>query len=80
MPSLGPKGNEVSEIKTISQVIEELASIKRAVGDLPVYMSKDDEGNAITEYYDYDVTYEDDEVTPLAVILYRGWEPLPGTE
>ena len=70
-------------IKTISEVIAELESIKDEVGDIPVYISKDDEGNAITEYCDYGYHYDEedeDEKHPLAVILYRGWSDLPGTE
>jgi hypothetical protein len=67
---------------TITEVIAELAQARADYGDLNVYISKDDEGNSITNYSDlgfhYDEDNDPDEETPVAVILYRGYEILPG--
>lgn len=63
----------------ISEVIQELNDAHRLYGDLDVFISKDDEGNAITNYSDLSYHYgpeDEDEETPVAVVLYRGYENL----
>jgi hypothetical protein len=66
----------------ISEVIAELAGIQAEHGDLDVYISKDDEGNSITNYSDAAVWLEDEEdpESKYNVILFRGYTDLPGRE
>jgi hypothetical protein len=66
----------------ISEVIAELAGIQAKHGDLDVYVSKDDEGNAITNF-DEAVVWEEisenlDKTGRKVAVLFRDWTELEG--
>lgn len=73
----------------LSKVIAELQGHLAEHGDLPVFISEDDEWNSVTNYSDSTVWHPEfmpsddwEEIPwvgpPTAVVLFRGYTGLPG--